>query len=185
MTSKPMRIRPISRFLAALIALTTVALAADGVAGLEWTAPAAWAAKGESPMRAASYTIPPAAGDSEGGECVVYYFGAGQGGGVEANIQRWIGQFTAPDGGPAGKLAKRGKKTINGIEVETLDLTGTYMFKPFPMAPKATPKPGYRMLAAIVAGSDAPVFFKLTGPVKTVAAAEAAYEKMLGSLRKR
>jgi hypothetical protein len=29
------------------------------------------------------------------------------------------------------------------------------------------------------------VFFKLTGPVKTVAAAEAAYEKMLASLRKR
>ena len=57
-------------------------------------------------MRAASYTIPPAAGDSEGGECVVYYFGSGQGGGVEANIKRWIGQFTAPDGGPADKLAK-------------------------------------------------------------------------------
>lgn len=185
MTSRPNPIRPVFLSLAALIAFAAVALAADGVAGIEWTAPAGWAAKGESPMRAASYTIPPAAGDSEGGECVVYYFGTGQGGGVEANIKRWIGQFTAPDGGPADKLAKRGTKTINGIEVETLDLTGTYLFKPFPMAPKATPKPGYRMLAAIVAGSDAPVFFKLTGPVKTVAAAEAGYEKMLASLKKK
>ena len=105
--------------------------------------------------------------------------------GAKANIKRWIGQFTAPDGGPADKLAKRGKKTINGIDVETLDLTGTYLFKPFPMAPKATPKPGYRMLAAIVAGSDAPVFFKLTGPVKTVTAAEAGYEKMLASLKRK
>ena len=69
--------------------------------------------------------------------------------------------------------------------VAVADLTGTYLFKPFPMAPKATPKPGYRMLAAIVAGSDAPVFFKLTGPVKTVAAAEAGYEKMLGSLKRK
>ena len=89
MTSRPNPIRPVFLFLAALIALAAVAFAADGVAGIEWTAPAGWAAKGESPMRAASYTIPPAAGDSEGGECVVYYFGAGQGGGVEANIKRW------------------------------------------------------------------------------------------------
>jgi hypothetical protein len=180
-----MKFHPILLLLLGLVAPAAVLFAADGVAGIEWTAPAAWKATGESPMRAASYTIPPAAGDSEGGECVVYYFGAGQGGGVEANVKRWIGQFTAPDGGPADKLAKRGTKTINGIEVETLELTGTYLFKPFPMAPKATPKPGYRMLAAIVAGADAPVFFKLTGPVKTVAAAEAAYEKMLASLRKR
>jgi hypothetical protein len=180
-----MIVRPILLVLLGLVAPAAVLFAADGVAGLEWTAPAAWTATGESPMRAASYTIPPGGGDSEGGECVVYYFGAGQGGGVEANVKRWIGQFTAPDGGPADKLAKRGTKTINGIEVETLELTGTYLFKPFPMAPKATPKPGYRMLAAIVAGADAPVFFKLTGPVKTVAAAEAAYEKMLASLRKR
>jgi hypothetical protein len=183
MKSKPTQFHSVFSCLLALTLLAAAPLAADTVSGLEWTPPAAWKAEGAAPMRAATYKIPAAAGDSEGGECVVYYFGAGQGGGVEANIKRWIGQFTAPDGGPADGLAKRGKKTLNGIEAATLDLTGTYLFKPFPMAPKATPKPGYRMLAAIVAGSDAPVFFKLTGPLKTVAAAEIAYEKMLASLR--
>lgn len=135
-------------------------------------------------MRAASYVIPPAAGDSEPGECVVYYFGAGQGGGVEANVQRWIGQFEAPGGGPADKLAKRSEKTVGGLKATLLDLSGTYLFKPFPMAPQAERKPGYRMLAAIVPGADAPVFFKLTAPAKTAAAAEAAFLAMLESIKK-
>jgi hypothetical protein len=169
-------------FLAAMIAASP--LAAESVSGLTWTPPSAWKAEGPRPMRAASYAIPAASGDSEGGECVVYYFGPGQGGGVEANIDRWVAQFQAPDGGPAGKLAKRADKTVNGIRVTTLDLTGTYLFKPFPMAPKATPKPGYRMLAAIVEGSDAPVFFKLTAPKKTADAAEADFWKMIESLKK-
>lgn len=135
-------------------------------------------------MRAASYTISAAPGDSEGGECIVYYFGPGQGGSVEANLERWIGQFQATDGGPADALAKRSRKAVSGIEVTLLDLSGSYLFKPFPMAPQATKKPGYRMLAAIAAGNDAPVFFKLTAPAKTAAAAEAAFTNMIDSLRK-
>jgi hypothetical protein len=52
------------------------------------------------------------------------------------------------------------------------------------MAPQATRKPGYRMLAAIVEGKDAPIFFKLTAPAKTAAQAEADFAKMIDSLRK-
>lgn len=135
-------------------------------------------------MRAANYVIPAAAGDSKDGELAVYYFGSGQGGGVEANIKRWIGQFQAPGGGPADALAKRSTKTVNGIEVTILDLSGTYMVKPFPMAPKATPTPGYRMLAAIAQGADAPVFFKLTAPEKTADSAEAEFHAIVESLQK-
>lgn len=177
---------PLSRLVAALFVLAIAAapLAAESASGLSWTAPASWKADAARPMRAATYSIPAAAGDTESGECVVYYFGPGQGGGVEANIERWIKQFQAPDGGPADKLAKRADKTFGGIPVTTLDLTGTYLFRPAPMAPQATPKPGYRMLAAIVQGKDAPVFFKLTAPKKTAAAAEAAFWQMIGSLKK-
>src|SRR5690606_25240886 len=138
----------------------------------------------QRPMRAASYVIPAAPGDSEDGECIVYYFGPGQGGGVDANIQRWIGQFEAPGGGPADKLAKRSQKTVNGIQATMLDLSGTYLYKPAPMAPQATKKPGYRMLAVIVEGKDAPIFFKLTAPAKTAAQAEPAFQQMIQSLKK-
>jgi hypothetical protein len=180
-----MKLRIVTAFVVSLIALIAASpLAAESASGLTWTPPATWKATGPGPMRAATYTIPAASGDSEGGECVVYYFGAGQGGGVEANIDRWVKQFQAPNGGPADELAKRADKTVNGIAVTTLDLTGTYLFKPFPMAPKATPKPGYRMLAGIAQGSDAPVFFKLTAPKKTADAAEADFWKMIESLKK-
>ena len=158
---------------------------AGSVSGLTWQDPAGWKVEGERPMRAATYTIPPAAGDSEPGECVVYYFGPGQGGGVEANIQRWIAQFEAPGGGPADKLAQRSEKAVGGLKVTLLDLTGTYLFKPFPMAPQAQKKPGFRMMAAIVPGADAPVFFKLTAPAKTAAQAEAAFQAMIASLAKK
>ena len=40
-------------------------------------------------MRAATYMV-------DGAECVVYFFGAGQGGSIEANVERWKGQFRQP-----------------------------------------------------------------------------------------
>ena len=162
--------------------LFSSALLAQSAGGLSWTAPEGWQTQNK-PMRAANYVVPPAGG-AEAGEMAVYYFGPGQGGSVEANIDRWIGQFQAPGGGSAEGLAKRSTKTVNGIEVTLLDLTGTYLFKPFPMARQATPKPGYRMLAAIAQGADAPVFFKLTAPEATAGAAEADFNKLIASLKK-
>ena len=157
---------------------------AESAGGVSWTAPEGWKAQRQRPMRAATYTVPAAGGDSEDGECGVYYFGTGGAGGVEANVKRWIGQFRSPDGDPADQLAQRASEKINGITVTTLDVTGTYLFKPFPRAPRATPKPGYRMLAAIVSAPEGEVFFKLTAPEKTAAAAEPDFRRMLQSLRK-
>lgn len=135
-------------------------------------------------MRAASYVIPRAAGDSEDGECIVYYFGPGQGGGVEANVKRWIGQFRTPDGKPADDLAERTEWTANGVKLTQVDVSGTYLFKPAPMMPKAVEKPGFRMLAVIAEAPQAPVFFKLTGPKKTVDGAQKAFRVMLDSVKK-
>ncbi len=155
--------------------------AAQEAGGLRFDAPSGWESQ-PKPMRTANFVVPGAGGD---GECAVYYFGPGQGGGVEANIQRWLGQFLGADGRPLRAAdAKRTQRTVNGIEVTTLDVAGTYLFKPFPMARQAVEKPGYRMLAVIARGPDAPIFFKLTAPRETAAAAEAAFHKMIDSLRK-
>ena len=170
--------------LCTVLALAALVWAADSAGGLTWKAPDAWKSQGPRMMRAATYTVPAAAGDKEDGEMAVYYFGAGQGGGVEANIKRWLGQFEQPGGGSSEAAAKRSKRTINGIPVTILDVTGTYMFSPSPMSPQKTPKPGYRMLAAIAEGSEAPVFFKFTAPAKTVTANEKAFQTMLDSLKK-
>src|SRR5262245_10812734 len=46
-----------------------------------------------SGMRVAEWTIPGPDGDAE---LVVYHFGAGGAGSVEANLDRWVGQFEEP-----------------------------------------------------------------------------------------
>lgn len=159
-------------------------LAAAEVGGVQYDAPAGWVSE-PKPMRTANYRIPAAAGDRHDGEMAVYYFGPGQGGGVEANVRRWLGQFVNPDGTAlAPGAADRIDQVVNGLRVTVLDVRGTYLFKPFPMAPRATPMPGYRMLAAIVQGPDAPIFFKLTAAAKTAAQAEPAFRKVIASLRR-
>ena len=74
----------------------TSAPVATGADQLSWETPTGWI---EEPpanaMRQAQYLVPGEGGD---GQCVVFYFGAGQGGGVHANADRWADQFSQPDG---------------------------------------------------------------------------------------
>lgn len=164
-----------------LVATASMAMLAQKVAGLKWTAPAGWTAEqGERPMRAASYDVPAAAGDKSGGECVVYFFGAGQGGSVEANIERWKSQIKAADGNPAN--AKIAKKTIHGLGVTTIDSSGTYTGMGGPMAAGA-PQPGYRLLGAVIENPGGNIFVKFAAPAKTVAANQAKFEQFIGSFQ--
>ncbi len=133
-------------------------------------------------MRLATYTIPPAAGDRDSGECGVYYFGPGQGGSVDANLDRWIGQFVQPDGKSSKDAAKIDKRTIHGLKVTTVEVSGAYSGMGGPRAPQGAPKPGYRLLGAIVEASQGSIFFKFTGPAKTVAQNQTTFEKLLSSL---
>ncbi|MBS1788114.1 MAG: hypothetical protein JST85_10350 [Acidobacteria bacterium] len=148
---------------------------------IKWTAPSHWEAKPAGGMRAATYLVPAAAGDSEGGECAVF---VNIGGGTQANIDRWIGQFQQPDGSASAAKAKQGKETINGLTVTTVDVTGTFSGGGMAMGQAPTPKPGYRMLGAIVEDPSSVVFFKLTGPAKTIAAAQNEFKTLLKSVKK-
>lgn len=164
------------------LAVAGVARAEDA-AGLSWTAPKEWTVGGERPMRVVTYNVPAAKGDTEGAELAVFYFGAGQGGAVDANVKRWVAQFQRPDGSSAEKDAKTKKEQIAGLPVTTVDVKGTY--NGGSMMGPATPKPGYRLLAAIVEGPEGAIFFKLTGPEKTVAGAEKPFRKLLESMKKK
>jgi hypothetical protein len=156
--------------------LGALSLLADSGAGVQWTAPPAWKAEAQRPMRLATYMVTP------GAECGVYFFGAGQGGSVEANLDRWIGQFLQPNGKPSKDVAKVAKRTIHGWPVTTVDVSGAYTGMGGPTAPAGPMIPGYRLLGAIVEGPQGSVFFKFTGLAKTVAANQAAFDKMLESL---
>ena len=47
------------------------------------------------------------------------------------------------------------------------------------------PNPGYRLLGAIVEGPGGNLFFKLTGPEKTVTDAATPFRKMLEGIKKK
>jgi len=132
-------------------------------------------------MRAATYSIALAAGDSGPAECVVNYFGPGQGGSVAANIERWRGQIVGAGGKPAD--AKVTTRTTRGVTITVVDSTGSYTGLGGPMAGTGKAVPGYRLLGAIAAGPQGNVFFKLTGPAKTIAAQQAAFERLLASIQ--
>jgi hypothetical protein len=149
---------------------------------VEFTAPPGWVPRTpSSTMRQAEYTLPKTEGDPEDAELVVYYFG-GQGGSVQANVDRWIGQFKKPDGSPVTDSAKITRKQSHGIPLTIVDCSGTYSGGG-PMMGSAAPKPNFRMLAAVAEASSGPWFFKLTGPARTVAKWEASFSSFLETIR--
>jgi hypothetical protein len=164
-----------------LLTFTAAGVAAESAAGLHWTAPAGWKAGPAQMMRAATYAVAAATADKAPAECALYYFGAGQGGSVQANIDRWKEQFTGPGGKPAA--AAVAKRMVHGIAMTTIDVSGDYSGMGGPMAAGKT-APGYRLLGAIVEGPDGNIFVKFTGPQKTVAANKAKYDLLLASFAK-
>ena len=153
--------------------------AAPADPGIEWTPPSRWTAQPERPMRLATYVVPAAPGDREGAECAVFYFGPNQGGGVEPNIERWVGQFE-PATAPSRSSFKAG-----GLEVARVKVAGTYLAPGGPAMKSQGRKSGYLLLGAIVTGPGGEVFFKLTGPEKTVESAAREFDQLLASLRKK
>lgn len=144
--------------------------------GVEWNAPKSWKDLGPRSMRVATYGVPKAGGDGEDAECAVFYFGQGQGGGVDENIDRWIGQLEQP-GQP-----ERAKFEVGPFKVHRVAVNGTYTAPSGPMMQATDKKSAYRLVGAIVEGPQGSVFFKMTGPEKTTRGAEKDFDAMLKSL---
>ena len=146
------------------------------VAGLRFEIPEPFKSEPPaSPMRLFQAAI---AGEAGPAELVVFHFGAGQGGTVEANFERWLGQFELP----AGAEPTQGELAAEGFAVRWIDVAGTLLPSGMGMGP-TTPQPGSRLLGAVVEGEGGPWFFKLTGPDATVAAAREPFLALLRSLR--
>lgn len=150
--------------------------------GLVLTGQEGWEKLEPKPMRAASWKLPRAEKDERDAELVVFWFKGG-GGGVEANIERWAGQFQQPDGKSSKEAMKREKKEIAGLTVHLIDLSGTFVAETSPGSGKRVDQPDSRMLAAIVEGPNGPYFVKLVGPAATVEKWKESFQKFLEALR--
>jgi hypothetical protein len=128
-----------------------------------------------SPMRAGQFTYDHAEEALADVDMVIFFFGAGQGGGTQANIDRWLSQF---EGAPESKTEE---KEMGGKQVTLVTAKGTYLDSMGgPMGPK-TPKPDYTMLAAILPSPEGDVFLKVTGPNASVAAMQEAFMAFIAS----
>jgi hypothetical protein len=160
------------------------AVAGGAVAGApQWVVPRGWQeTTPSSAMRRAQYRLPASAGDTEDGECVVFYFGAGQGGDATSNIARWTSMVTDPDGSPAPAIT--GEMQVGDRKIVRLRTTGTYQPAAMGMGgPPPAPKSNWMMLGAVVPGGDANWFFRCTGPRKTITTQEPAFDALLKSIR--
>lgn len=147
---------------------------------LTWVDPTAWKlSPRKSPMRKATYIVPRKGGDPEDGELAVFYFGPGQGGSVDANVDRWVKQFK---GVPPEKV-KRADRQANGLVQHTVEIeSGTFDGSQMSGAP-AKPKDNFGLLGAIVSSPGGSYFFKLTGPSATVQAARKDFYGLLDSVK--
>ena len=143
---------------------------------MQWTIPSQWQEEvPSSNVRRAQYNIPGADGDAE---CVVFYFGPGQGGGPLANAQRWAGMFRQPDGSDSLAALTTTQRKFAGYEVLWVEIAGIYQN----IMVGGDPVENAKLLGAIVEGPDASWFFKVTGPVTTIEANRSAFEELLTSL---
>lgn len=141
--------------------------------GARFRLPASWQRETpSSSMRLAQARI-----DGPGGpaQMTAFFFGPGGGGGVEANLERWIGQVEATRE-PRREKLERGDFEITWVEVE-----GTIKPSTMGVGPDV-PQPASRLLGAVVEGAGGPWFFKATGPTATLEAARDDFLAMLDSV---
>ncbi len=172
------------RRLAALV-LATLALAANAAAPLtvrivDWMAsvPPGWTVQFPSnEMRVAQFAIEPPGGPAD---CVVFFFGASNGGPVDANIARWASQFTAADGGPASPAVTKG--TAAGLPVTWVAIDGRYA-RGVGTGPQGAPVPGQALRVAILETSRGNLIFQLWGAGAAVARQEPAFRRLVETLK--
>lgn len=169
--------RPMHSGVIATLLLASAALQSET---LTFTKPQTWTVRpAASSMRVAEFVVPKAAGDVEDGELIVYYFGGG-GGNVQANIDRWIGQFKLD---PGAKGHETASLTVNGLKVTVVGVHGTYIAEVRPGSTERHNKPNFSMRAAVIETSNGPYFIKLTGPSATIRQAGSSFDTFLQSLR--
>jgi len=145
------------------------------VGGLTMPKPVTWVWTAPSmQFRALQYAVPALGVNAPAAELVFSVFPAGDGGPVDANLDRWANQFRS---GTAAAESKRSQSTVNGMQVSRVESMGDYMGMG-----AAAPRPGYMQLGAIVQAPGRTVFMKVVGPQATVESNRAAFEAMIAGM---
>ncbi len=148
-----------------------------GVSELKFSSPSKWEWVPIQPsMRKAQFKVPNASGDP--GEVVFFHFGANNGGGTQANVDRWFRQF---QGSKEETKARTEEGKAGDAKVTYVFAEGTYM-SGMPGGPQ-TPRSGYALAGAIIEDPAGNVFVKYTGPKALVQGGIAEFKKLVEGAR--
>lgn len=168
--------------LAIVLAGALIAWQPQAIALLDYhtTVPDGWTSRpASSRMRLAEFVLP--SPSDKGAEVIVYFFGTGQGGSVDANLARWKGQFSNPNGVPVSDAVKR--DTTGLFPLTIAEYRGTYA-RGIGMGSAAEAALPDHMLVAVVAETPrGTLFFQLFGPRQAVEARRAAYLRFVRGLK--
>ena len=165
------------RFFVYLVALALAAHSAIGIEPAEFTVgefsferPPGWKwIVPSSSMRKAQLEVP----DSEAASADVtfFHFGAGQGGGVQANADRWFAQF-------GNSKTSQSERVVASTRIVNVQAQGTFQ-SGMPGGP-TTPLENYALRGAILVDSEkGDVFVKMTGPASVVESAAPIFDEMV------
>jgi hypothetical protein len=144
------------------------------VSAFTFTKPAAWKqVEPKSAMRKAQLEVPGVNGGKPG-DVTFFFFGNGQGGDVQANVSRWLGQLS---GGK--EVQKVEPQEMNGTKVTIVSTEGTMKASPFAGIPEDVPNAA--LLGAILEHEEGPVFIKMTGPADVVKGARETFMTLVKS----
>ncbi len=173
-----------------LIAVAGLATAEDKkgtsveLAGMKSTTPGDW--KEEAPsntMRLTQFKLPKADGDKDDAELAVFFFKGGGAGAVDANLKRQTAKFTPAEGKDKVEETVDKKFKVGSIDAIYQDVKGTFIKKPFPMAEKGTPMPGYRQLYVLFETKDGQYYMTLLGGEKTVEKHKKGFDAFLKNFK--
>jgi len=154
-----------------------------GAAGLKITLPSGWTRETpSSTIRVAQFRVLGEGGQPEPGEIAIFHFGPGGGGDVQANLERWAGQFQQEEGSDPMTKAKTAVQQVGDLKITTIETAGHYKTQAIPGAAGVFDEEGWHLLGAVIEGPGGPWFIKAVGPDAVITSQRDAFETMLKGL---
>jgi len=147
---------------------------APSVGGLRWSVPGRWVERSATGMRAAAYEVPDASGGTPA-LCSVFYFGQGRAGTMDANLERWRGQFSRVE------HADTAGRVVGGLALTVVEIEGSFA----PTSSEADLIDDALLLGAAVDGPQGPVFVKCVGRRAALEPARSEFVALLASISAR
>lgn len=152
------------------------------IAGVSFNPPAEWKDEGTTSMRKTQLSFGPIEDEADSATMVLFYFGADQGGPIQANLDRWVGQVPQADSSDSKAKAVQSEFEAAGMKAHVVEVTGAYNAGGMAMG-KDVDKAGYLLVGVVLEGPEGNLFFKLTGPEKTAAAMAGHMAVMFESIK--